>query len=374
MFEARFQTFDDSQRARRGAGARRRVARRAEAARARRIRGAARRPPAERISARRAKSGWPGSPASPARPARPSCSPSALRCSSTAATPCRRRRRPTQAIFADRASGRLHRRSNGSSRISRAAPSSATIRGCTPPRAPRSCSKACATAGAELVAVDDNPIDALWSDRPAPPAGPVSAARHQVRRRERRRQAQAHPRRAWQSCAPMCWWCPTRRTSPGPSISAARTSRIRRWRSPSRLIPREGRPALYVDAGQARQQSAPRAGGDSPRCARRTTLPATSRKLKGKTVRLDQASAADALTRLVAGSGGKPVRGADPIALMKAVKNHAEIAGSARRAQARRRGDGAVPRLARARGADRQADRDRRGRGAGKLPPRYRRC
>src|SRR5471032_1173715 len=34
--------------------------------------------------------------------------------------------------------------------------------------------KACATAGAELVAVDNNPIDALWSDRPAPPAGPVS--------------------------------------------------------------------------------------------------------------------------------------------------------------------------------------------------------
>src|SRR5665811_1217273 len=34
--------------------------------------------------------------------------------------------------------------------------------------------KACATVGAELVAVDNNPIDALWSDRPAPPAGPVS--------------------------------------------------------------------------------------------------------------------------------------------------------------------------------------------------------
>ena len=49
---------------------------------------------------------------------------------------------------------------------------------------------------------------------------------------------------------------------------------------------------------------------------------------KGKTVRLDQASAADALTRQVAGSGGKPVRGPDPIALMKAVKNHAEIVGS----------------------------------------------
>ena len=34
--------------------------------------------------------------------------------------------------------------------------------------------KVCATVGAELVAVDGNPIDALWSDRPAPPAGPVT--------------------------------------------------------------------------------------------------------------------------------------------------------------------------------------------------------
>ena len=31
--------------------------------------------------------------------------------------------------------------------------------------------KACASAGAELTAIDSNPIDALWRDRPAPPAG-----------------------------------------------------------------------------------------------------------------------------------------------------------------------------------------------------------
>jgi Xaa-Pro aminopeptidase len=51
-------------------------------------------------------------------------------------------------------------------------------------------------------------------------------------------------------------------------------------------------------------------------------------KLKDKSVRLDQASAADALTGLVVDGGGKPVRAADPISLMKAVKNHAEIAGA----------------------------------------------
>src|SRR6185312_2562286 len=45
------------------------------------------------------------------------------------------------------------------------------------------------------------------------------------------------------------------------------------------------------------------------------------------TVRLDQTSAADAFTRLIA-NGGKPTLGADPITLMKSVKNRAEIAGS----------------------------------------------
>ena len=34
--------------------------------------------------------------------------------------------------------------------------------------------KACAAVGATLVALDDNPIDALWKDRPKPPQGPVT--------------------------------------------------------------------------------------------------------------------------------------------------------------------------------------------------------
>src|SRR5262252_4980742 len=35
-------------------------------------------------------------------------------------------------------------------------------------------SAACAKAGAELVAVDGNPVDAIWPDRPPPPLGPVA--------------------------------------------------------------------------------------------------------------------------------------------------------------------------------------------------------
>src|SRR5437868_6687157 len=33
---------------------------------------------------------------------------------------------------------------------------------------------ACTKAGAELVAVESNPLDAVWSERPAPPLGPVT--------------------------------------------------------------------------------------------------------------------------------------------------------------------------------------------------------
>jgi Xaa-Pro aminopeptidase len=57
-----------------------------------------------------------------------------------------------------------------------------------------------------------------------------------------------------------------------------------------------------------------------------------------RTVRLDQATGADALARIVNGAGGKATRGADPIAMMKAVKNATEIDG-ARAAHAR---DGAA--------------------------------
>ena len=42
------------------------------------------------------------------------------------------------------------------------------------PEAVERFAKACAAAGAELVAVDSNPVDAIWSDRPEPPLGQVS--------------------------------------------------------------------------------------------------------------------------------------------------------------------------------------------------------
>src|SRR5262249_28264272 len=45
-------------------------------------------------------------------------------------------------------------------------------------------------------------------------------------------------------------------------------------------------------------------------------------------VRLDQATAAHAISQAITANGGKASRGPDPIAVMKAVKNDTEIAGS----------------------------------------------
>jgi Xaa-Pro aminopeptidase len=55
-------------------------------------------------------------------------------------------------------------------------------------------------------------------------------------------------------------------------------------------------------------------------------------------VRIDQATAAHAISQSITANGGKVSRGPDPIAVMKAVKNEAEIAGS----RAAHRRDGAA--------------------------------
>ena len=54
---------------------------------------------------------------------------------------------------------------------------------------------ACAKAGAELVAVDSNPLDSVWTERPAPPLGPVAVHGTQFSGEAEAGQTRAHPRR-----------------------------------------------------------------------------------------------------------------------------------------------------------------------------------
>ncbi len=186
--------------------------------------------------------------------------------------------------------------------------------------------KACGNAGAELVAVDGNPIDALWTGRPAPPSGPVSLrdikfAGESAADKLNRIRAETAKLRAdvlvVSDPQNVAWAFNIRGSdvahTPLPLAFAA--------------VPREGRPTLYVDGGKLDNKTR-HALEEFTDVRAPDDLARDLAALKGKTARFDQASAADALTRLVADSGGKPVRGPDPIALMKATKNHAEIAGS----------------------------------------------
>jgi Xaa-Pro aminopeptidase len=186
--------------------------------------------------------------------------------------------------------------------------------------------KACATAGAELVAVEDNPIDALWTGRPSAPAGRVSVrdikfAGENTADKLKRIRAELKKLRAdvlVVSDPQNVAWAFNIRGADVPHIPLALAFAV---------IPSAGRPALYVDGGKLDNQVRS-ALEDVVAVRAPDDLTRDLAQFKSQTVRLDSASAADALSRLVAGGGGKPVSGADPIALMKAAKNHTEIVGS----------------------------------------------
>ena len=94
------------------------------------------------------------------------------------------------------------------------------------------------------------------------------------------------------------------------------------------LVPRDGVPSLFIDGRKlsnvVRDALARVADIRDPS----DFEAALAKSAKGKTIRLDQATAPQALAGLVESAGGKVSKGADPITRMKAVKNAAEIAGA----------------------------------------------
>ena len=188
--------------------------------------------------------------------------------------------------------------------------------------------KACAAAGATLVAVEPDLIDAIWSDRPAPPLGRIT--RHDLRfageaaeeklARIRAELAKLRADALVVSDPHAVAWAFNIRGSdvahtPLPLAFA--------------VVPQAGRPALFVDGRKLSNDVRDRLEtlADVREPADFVQALAALGQAR-KTVRLDQATAADALARLVTSHGGKVARGPCPIALMKAVKNHAEISGA----------------------------------------------
>ena len=188
--------------------------------------------------------------------------------------------------------------------------------------------KACAAAGATLVAVEPDLIDAIWSDRPSPPLGAIMLhdlrfAGEAAEDKLARIRAELVKLRADALVVSdphaVAWAFNIRGAdvahTPLPLAFA--------------IIPQTGRPALFVDGRKLSNDVRDRLEGlaDIREPADFVQALAALGQAR-KTVRLDQATAADALARLVTTHGGKVARGACPIALMKAIKNPAEISGA----------------------------------------------
>ena len=188
--------------------------------------------------------------------------------------------------------------------------------------------KACASAGARLVPLDGNPVDAIWTDRPAPPLGKIVP--HDLRfagedvqsKLLRIRDMIANSRAdALVVSDPhaVAWTFNIRGSdvahTPLPISDA--------------IIPKEGRPALYIDGRKLDNAMRSRLEefADVGEPADFTKGLETLGRAKAN-VRLDQATAADALSRIITQAGGTVSRGPDPISAMKAEKNETEIKGT----------------------------------------------
>jgi Xaa-Pro aminopeptidase len=187
---------------------------------------------------------------------------------------------------------------------------------------------ACAKAGAELVAVDSNPLDSVWTERPPPPLGPVAVhgtqfsgeAETEKLRRIRLEIVRLGVEALVLSDSHAIAWTF--------NIRGADVSHTPLPLSYA-LVPKDGRPIVFIDhrklSNSARDHLEQSADVMEPDAL---TPELTRLAQGGASIALDSATAADALGRLIQAAGGKVVRGNDPVSLLKAVKNATEIAGT----------------------------------------------
>src|SRR5215831_17291780 len=177
--------------------------------------------------------------------------------------------------------------------------------------------KACAAAGATLVAVEPDLIDQIWTGRPAPPLGAVTL--HEERfagegaedklARIRAEVAKLRADALVVSDPHAVAWAFNIR-----GADVAHTPLPLAFA----IVPQAGRPSLYVDgrklSNDVRNRLEVLADVREPSDFA-GALGALGRQKQ--TVRLDQATAADALARLITSHGGKVTRAPCSIALMK---------------------------------------------------------
>jgi len=186
--------------------------------------------------------------------------------------------------------------------------------------------KALAGKDITLVAVDENPIDACWDDRPAPPMGEIVL--HPPRLAGEKAEAKiARLRKALDGADgallsdphAICWLFNIRGAdvahTPIPLCFA--------------FLPKEGAPKLYVETqklGEKTRASLDRILAVAPPEALLADLAAAG--ARKETILFDAGTAPIALVAALREAGGSPRLAEDPIALPKAVKNRTELDGA----------------------------------------------
>lgn len=186
--------------------------------------------------------------------------------------------------------------------------------------------KAAKEAGSRLAPVKENPIDKIWSDRPAPPLTPVvlhglqysgeAAAKKIARIREVLAKEKIGVA-VLSDPASIAWTFNIR------GNDVAHTPLPLSWA----ILPHDGEPQLFVDSrklsNEVRDALAKLADVREPRDLEVELHEAA----RGKTVRLDSATAPARLAEIVQAAGGNISKGSDPVTNLKAIKNETEIAG-----------------------------------------------
>jgi Xaa-Pro aminopeptidase len=188
--------------------------------------------------------------------------------------------------------------------------------------------KAAEAAGGHLVALETNPIDTVWNDRPAAPAAPVKAHPIALAGEEAPeklgRIADALVRAKVDALVisdphNLAW------------IFNIRGGDVSHTPIPLgyAIIPQAGRPTIFLDPAKVSNEMGDALGEIADLAPPAALVDALAKLGSAKArVRVDSATGAQALSDMIEAAGGTVDHGADPITLMKAVKNGAEIAGA----------------------------------------------
>ncbi len=178
----------------------------------------------------------------------------------------------------------------------------------------------------ELVPLESNPVDALWTDRPAEPMGPVAlhppryAGETAAAKIKKLRESLAGADALLMSDPhAICWAFNIRGADVAHTPIALCFA----------LLPKEGAPRLYVD--DAKLDAKTRAALEkflSLQTPAALIEDLSRAGKRGETVLFDAATAPVKLVDALREAGGKPRVAEDPAALPKAIKNKAELAGA----------------------------------------------